>query len=85
MNVTNWAFSPETITAKKGEKLIVRLHGIEGIHSFGIRDLNINVPMNPGEMKDVEIPTDTAGTFEFRCMVPCGPGHRDMKGALVIH
>lgn len=84
MNVANWSFTPSAITAKKGEKLIVRLHGVEGKHSFALRDFNINVPIEPGETKDIEIPTDKAGTFEFRCLVPCGPGHREMKGTLVI-
>lgn len=84
MNIDDWSFAPNTITAKQGEKLIVRLHGIAGRHSLAIQDLGINVPIEPGETKDVEIPTDKAGSFGFRCLVPCGSGHRDMKGTLVI-
>lgn len=84
MTSTDWVFSPTSITAKKGEKIIVRLTNNDGIHSFGAMDLGINVRINPGETKDIEIPTDKAGTFSFRCLVPCGPGHKDMVGTIVI-
>lgn len=84
MTSTDWSFSPASITAKKGEKVIVRLKNEDGIHSFGMMDLGVNVRINPGETKDIVIPTDKAGTFSFRCLVPCGPGHKDMVGTLVI-
>lgn len=84
MSVDEWSFAPATITAAKGEKIIVRLKGEEGAHSFAIPDLNINIPIAPGETKDVEIPTGTSGTFAYRCLIPCGPGHRDMVGQLIV-
>lgn len=84
MTSTDWSFNPLTISAKKGEKVIVRLTNKDGIHSFGAMELGLNVRINPGETKDIVIPTDKAGTFEFKCLVPCGPGHRDMKGTIVI-
>ena len=84
VSVDNWAFSPNTITAKQGEKVVVRWKGIAGMHSFASKDLGINVAIDPGETKDVTIPTDKAGTFAFRCAVPCGPGHRDMTGQIVV-
>jgi cytochrome c oxidase subunit 2 len=82
--MTDWKFEPASITAKVGEKLVLRVTGVEGKHSIAIADLGINVPVEPGETKDVEIPTDKAGTFQFRCRIPCGPGHMDMTGTLVI-
>ena len=84
MTVTDWEFSQKSITAALGEKVIVRLTGVEGSHSFTSQDLGINIPIAAGETKDIEIPTGTAGTFSFRCAVPCGPGHRDMTGSITI-
>lgn len=81
---TNWTFSPSTITLTKGEKVVLRVKGGEGIHSFGVPGMNINVQVDPGETKDIEIPTGEAGSFEFRCLIPCGPGHKDMRGTIVI-
>jgi len=84
MTSTDWQFNPVTINAKKGEKVIVRLTNNQGIHSFGAMELGLNIRINPGETKDIAIPTDKAGNFEFRCLVPCGPGHKDMRGTIVI-
>lgn len=84
MTAENWAFSPNAITAKVGEKVTVHLTGASGIHSFASKDLGINVPIQTGETKDVVIPTDKPGTYSFRCAVPCGSGHRDMTGTIVI-
>lgn len=84
MSVTDFNFAPNAITAKKGEKVVVRLTDIDGIHSFGAMDLGLNVRIGPGETKDIVIPTDKTGTFSFRCLVPCGPGHKDMVGTITI-
>lgn len=84
MTVTDWEFSMKNLELKKDEKVIVRLTNLEGGHSFTSQDLGVNVAINAGETKDIEIPTGTAGTFSFRCAVPCGPGHRDMTGTITI-
>jgi cytochrome c oxidase subunit 2 len=83
MDVSNFAFSPSTVHLKKGEKVAIRLHGKEGKHGFGSADLGINVTVDAGQTV-VSIPTDKAGTFAFRCTVPCGPGHMNMQGSIVI-
>jgi cytochrome c oxidase subunit 2 len=85
MTVTDWSFAPNAITVKKGQKVTIRLKGIEGEHSFAIPELNINVAIEEGQTKDIVIPTDNTGTFTFRCMIPCGPGHKDMTGQLIIN
>jgi cytochrome c oxidase subunit 2 len=82
--VDNWSFTPNAINVKKGENVVLRLKGVAGIHAFASKDLGINIAINPDETKDVPLPTDAAGTFNFRCMIPCGEGHRDMTGVIVI-
>ena len=84
MSVENFAFTPGTLNLKKGEKVKLVLNGVSGIHSFASKDLGINQQVSAGETVTIEIPTDTAGTFSFRCAVPCGSGHNDMKGSIVI-
>lgn len=82
--VTDWSFTPSTITAKKGELLELRLVVDDGEHSFTSQALGLDVPLAEGETTTVTIPTDATGTFSFRCAVPCGPGHKDMVGEIVI-
>ena len=84
VHVSNWSFTPETITAKEGEKLSLHFMGIEGNHGFAIPALGISASIPQGESTVVAIPTDTPGTYEFFCNVPCGDGHKDMKGTLTI-
>ncbi len=84
VTVTDWSFTPATVTAKQGEKVQLRLKDDEGIHSLLVADLGLNVRVSPGEETVVDLATDKAGTFEGRCGVPCGPGHRDMKFTIVV-
>lgn len=84
VSADNWSFTPATIEAKKGEKVIIRLTGVNGTHSFRADGLGITQPVNAGETVEFTLPTDAAGTFEFRCGIPCGEGHRDMVGTITI-
>lgn len=80
----NWKFTPNVITVKKGEKVQLQVTGISGTHGFAIPDLGINIPVAPGQTVTIDLPTDTVGTYAFFCSIPCGPGHFDMKGQVVI-
>ncbi len=84
VTVTDWSFSPATITVKKGENVKLELKGDDGIHSLLVADLGLNVRVEPDSDTVVTLPTDKVGTFEGRCGVPCGPGHRDMKFTIVV-
>lgn len=81
---SNFAFAPNAITVKKGEKVTLRITSSEGIHGFGIPDMGINERVAPGDTIDITLDTSVAGTFAFRCTVPCGPGHQDMTGTITI-
>lgn len=80
----NWSFTPAAITAKQGEMLEVRLVGVGGVHGFAVPGLGINTPVNPGGSLSVSIPTAEAGAYEFFCSIPCGAGHKDMRGTITI-
>lgn len=84
VTVDNWSFSPNTIRAKKGEKVTLELTGINGVHGFGVPALGINEQIMPGQTVKIELPTDKEGAFDFRCSIACGSGHGDMTGQIVI-
>lgn len=84
MTMTDWAFSQKELRLKKGEQVRVRLTNVKGDHSFTAADLGIDVVVEEGTTKEFVIPTETTGTFGFRCAIPCGPGHRDMTGQIII-
>lgn len=84
MTVTNFKFEPAQITVKKGEKIKLQVTAIEGTHGLAIPDLGVNVSVAPGQTVTIDIPTMKTGTFSFFCSIPCGSGHRDMRGMIVI-
>ena len=84
ITVESFAFTPSMVTVKKGEKVTMHLVGKSGIHGFAVPELGINARVEEGQTVDVTLPTDQTGTFRFFCSVPCGPGHREMQGSIVI-
>jgi cytochrome c oxidase subunit II len=84
ITASNWQFAPDVITVKKGEKVQLIITATEGMHGFAIPGLRINESLDAGQTIVIDLPTDVSGNFEFRCSIPCGPGHRDMKGTIVI-
>ncbi|MCB9808329.1 cupredoxin domain-containing protein [Candidatus Peribacteria bacterium] len=84
IDATDWAFTPDAISAKKGEEVVLRITGVSGVHGLAIPELGVNVKVPLGETVDVMLPTDTVGTFGAICSVPCGKGHKDMHVMVTI-
>ncbi|KKS31185.1 MAG: Blue (Type 1) copper domain-containing protein [candidate division WWE3 bacterium GW2011_GWF1_42_14] len=81
---SSYKFSPNTISAKIGDKVIVEFKNIEGFHDFKIDEFNAATKViKTGETDTVEFIVDKAGTFEFYCSVG---EHRNMGmvGALTV-
>lgn len=80
------AFFPPEITAKKGEKLSVKLINKDTqAHSFVIKDLNVKSGnVAAGKEKIVPVTVSKDGTIEFICDVA---GHKDggMEGVLTVN
>src|SRR3989344_4151128 len=80
----NWKFSPNVIMVKKGEKVQLQVTGVSGTHGFTVPGIGINVPVAPGQTVMIDVPTDDVGAHNLFCSIPCGSGHKDMKGQIVI-
>ncbi len=78
MTVEDFAFKPNAIALKQGEKAVIRLASLNSEHGIGIPGLGISQTI------DIDIPTDKAGTFDFFCNVPSGSGHKQMTGTTTI-
>ncbi|MBI2117621.1 cupredoxin domain-containing protein [Candidatus Peregrinibacteria bacterium] len=79
-----WKFTPNIIQVQQGEDVTLEITGISGTHGFSVPDLGINATIIQGQTVSVTLPTNRPGTFDFRCSVPCGAGHQDMKGQIVV-
>lgn len=81
----NWEFDPSTITVNKGDTVRLSVESIDVRHGIAIPEFRINEVLEPGSKVEIEFVADKAGTFDFSCSVPCGSGHRQMKGTLVVN
>lgn len=84
MEAGDFAFTPNEIRVKKGQKVKVVLTSKDMKHDFVIDELNVAMPeVEEGNTGEVEFTADTVGTFEFYCSVG---DHRAMGqvGKLIV-
>lgn len=79
-----FAFIPNSITLKKGEKVTLRLHSEDVTHGFFMRALKLDEVIEPGQTKDVTLTPETAGTFMTICDHFCGVNHGNMNMTIVV-
>lgn len=81
---TNYKFSPNTVTVKKGVKTRILFKNTGGMHDFRVDELNIATRIIQGGEEDfVEFTAEKTGQYEFYCSVG---NHRQMgmKGTLTV-
>ncbi len=77
-------FTPDTITLKKGEPVVLVLSSQDRKHGFNLRGFGIRAEVNPGETTRIRFAPNKTGKFTFSCDVFCGEGHEDMTGTIVV-
>lgn len=82
---TEFAFTPSTITVKKGQPVTVTFkNNGQYPHNFTVAELNVKSDtVGPGQQTIVAFTPDKTGSFTFICSVP-GHADRGMKGTLVV-
>jgi cytochrome c oxidase subunit 2 len=83
MTAQNWSFSPSTITVNQGDTVIIHISA-EGNHGFKLAAFGINETISDGGSTTIKFVADQKGTFTFSCSVPCGSGHANMSGTLIV-
>jgi cytochrome c oxidase subunit II len=72
-------FTPNQITLKKGEPVILRVTSIDRVHGFMSKQLKFDTDIAVGKPTDVAVTPDTAGDFTVICDHYCGFGHGGMN------
>lgn len=78
---SNWKFDKEYYAIRAGEAIEVNVNSIEGVHGIEILNTEYNNIVNN---KPTSVTITEPGTYEIRCSVPCGGGHRTMTTKLVV-
>lgn len=79
-----FAFSPASITLKRGESVKLRLHSKDVTHGFFLRPLKLDEEIPAGETAEVIITPQQAGTFTTICDHFCGANHGNMHMTIVV-
>ena len=73
-----------TLIVEKGAKVKILVKSTDVKHGIAIEGYNIRVELPVNEEKTFELIADQTGSFTYYCSVPCGAGHRSMKGTLIV-
>ena len=76
--------TPDTITLKKGEPVVLVVSSQDRKHGFNLRAFGIRADVNPGGTARIRFAPNKTGKFTFSCDVFCGEGHEDMTGTIVV-
>jgi len=77
-------FTPNQITLKKGEPVILRVTTADRVHGFMSRPLKFDTDIAVGKATDVAVTPDTVGDFTVICDHYCGTGHGGMNMKIIV-
>jgi heme/copper-type cytochrome/quinol oxidase subunit 2 len=89
-------FFPGVIVVNQGDTVNVSIRNTDDMpHGFAIAAYDINTAINPGQDQPngsitplttsvQSFTASKAGVFRWLCTTPCGPGHFEMVGQLVV-
>ena len=83
----NYSYSPNSFTAKRGQKVVIKLENVEGTHNLVVEGLNEVrseiLGLNEEGTLEFEIPEDAPDEYKFFCSIG---RHRDlgMEGTITI-
>jgi len=85
ISAKKFEFSPDSITLKKGEPVVLEISSADREHGFNLRAFGVRTNVSPGKVSRIRISPDKTGKFTFSCDVFCGDGHEEMTGTVVVN
>ncbi len=79
-----FVYTPNEITVKQGEHVILELTALDFIHGFNLPDFKIRTDITPGIPVQLPLNPTEAGRYTFLCDNFCGDGHESMNGRLIV-
>jgi cytochrome c oxidase subunit 2 len=77
-------YSPDIITLKVGQPVVLELISMDVTMGFSAFDLGLRTDIVPEKVTRLHFTPDKVGRFLFSCDVFCGSGHEDMSGVIVV-
>lgn len=80
-----WKWEPHIVQAKIGDRIILKIFNEDAYdHGFAIEAFGINKRLFPKRETKIEFLASKIGTFNFYCSVPCGEGHYQQTGQIIV-
>lgn len=80
----DFQFSPTRIEVRQDDLVKLTVRSDDIAHSFTIDEYRISKRVPAGGATTFEFQADRAGNFPFYCALTSEPGHRMMRGELVV-
>jgi len=81
----SWKWDPDTIRVNPGDRVILHILNEDTYdHGFAVDVFGVNRRLFPKSTTTIEFTPSIPGKFNFYCSVPCGPGHYDQIGTLIV-
>lgn len=80
----DYAFTPSTITASKGSRVIIRVTSADRTYGFAIMDYHVNQLVEVNQTIEVSFVADKTGTFEIKNTHITSGSAYGMKGSLIV-
>ncbi len=84
VSTKKFAFTPSTITLKKGVPVILEFTTEDILMGFNVPDLGMRADIVPGQTTRMRLVPGKVGSFTFVCDIFCGTGHEDMEGVITV-
>ena len=79
-----FAFTPNEITLKRGEPVLIELTSGDVLMGFAVPDLGVRSDIVPDKITELRFTPREAGRFDFHCDIFCGDEHEDMFGKIIV-
>jgi cytochrome c oxidase subunit 2 len=78
MNAFRFGYSPDVINVKQGEIVKISINNTDTPHGIRIPDLGLS------GTDTLEFTAEQKGEYIWYCFIPCGSGHKEMQGKIII-
>lgn len=80
-----WKWQPDKIYVRAGDRLILKIYNEDSYdHGFALEIFGINKRLFPRRETVIDFVVSKKGNFNFYCSVPCGEGHYQQIGHLIV-
>ena len=84
VDASQFSFNPGVLAVNPGDRVTLELRSTDVVHGLYLDGYGLSVVADPGQTATLTFVADRAGSFRFRCSVPCGDIHPFMLGRLRV-